>query len=698
MFKLTSPALFLLINTLLFPQPYQRELDIIPVSDVSGIIPSAFSGGHNNLEHQFVDIDGDGDLDIMYLDSDGTYGWFENTGTKFNPLFKYSMTEIPGLKFSYWYFFIDIDSDGDQDYFTANNDRISLYINEGTPMTPSYFLAKDTVKDNNGDPIFSEYSCNPVFVDIDNDQDYDFISGNTAGTLSYFENIGNSQNFNFKFITDFWQEIYIGPVSNNPLHGASSIDFVDIDDDGDQDLFWGDFFSKSLYVIENQGTANSADMIKVSDIYPVNSDSVYTSGFNMPRFADIDADGDFDLFVSVLYVSTVPQSIMFYENMGTAQSSNQIFQTNDYLKTLDVSNNSSPVFIDIDNDDDLDLFMGSSKYPLGSINFLENIGSKSNPSFYFADSLYFGITGGDLSVVPTFGDLDGDDDFDLVIGKFNGELDVYINSGSKTSAQYTSSFPLTDNFGDTIDVGISVSPFLFDIDGDLDLDLILGDYSGKFSFFRNTGSETTYEFTFQPLYFEGLDVGYGSTPFILDYNKDGIIDLFSGSSEGRFYYFRNDGSNLSPIWNELTDNFINDDFGGYSKPCFVDLDSDSDLDILLGNVKGGLYFYNNTDITNVVEENIAPVSNFEISTYPNPFNPETQIRLELQTGQDVEIEIFNLLGENVKHLFSGYISAGTKTFSWNAKNNSGITLPAGIYFIKVTSHETQKVLKLSFLK
>jgi hypothetical protein len=698
MFKLTSPVLFLLINTLLFPQPYQRELDIIPVSDVSGIIPSAFSGGHNNLEHQFVDIDGDGDLDIMYLDSDGTYGWFKNTGTKFNPLFKYSMTEIPGLKFSYWYFFVDIDSDGDQDYFTANNDRISLYINEGTQMIPSYFLAKDTVKDNNGDPIFSEYSCNPVFVDIDNDQDYDFISGNTAGTLSYFENIGNSQNFNFKFITDFWQEIYIGPVSHNPLHGASSIEFVDIDDDGDQDLFWGDFFSKSLYVIENQGTANSADMIKVSDIYPVNSDSVYTSGFNMPRFADIDADGDFDLFVSVLYVSTVPQSIMFYENMGTAQSSNQIFQTNDYLKTLDVSNNSSPVFIDIDNDDDLDLFMGSSKYPLGSINFLENIGSKSNPSFYFADSLYFGITGGDLSVVPTFGDLDGDDDFDLVIGKFNGELDVYINSGSKTSAQYTSSFPLTDNFGDTIDVGISVSPFLFDIDGDLDLDLILGDYSGKFSFFRNTGSETTYEFTFQPLYFEGLDVGSGSNPFILDYDKDGINDLFSGSSEGRFYYFRNDGSNLSPIWNELTNNFINDDFGGYSKPCFVDLDSDSDLDILLGNVKGGLYFYNNTDITNVVEENIAPVSNFEISTYPNPFNPETQIRLELQTGQDVEIEIFNLLGENVKHLFSGYIPAGTKTFSWNAKNNSGITLPAGIYFIKVTSHETQKVLKLSFLK
>ena len=67
------------------------------------------------------------------------------------------------------------------------------------------------------------------------------------------------------------------------------------------DLFWGDFFSNSLYYIENQGTPTSPDMLRVSDVYPMNPDSVNTSGFNMPRFSDIDADGDFDLFVSVLY-------------------------------------------------------------------------------------------------------------------------------------------------------------------------------------------------------------------------------------------------------------------------------------------------------------------------------------------------------------------------------------------------------------
>jgi len=697
-FKLTLPVLFLLINTFLFPQSYQRELDIIPVSDASGLIPNTFSGGHNNLEHQFVDIDGDDDLDIFYLDSDGTFGWFENVGSKFNPDFEYSMSEIPGLNFLHWYYFVDIDADGDQDYFTANNDQMSLYLNAGTPTSPNFYLAQDTVKDNNGSPIFSEFSCNSAFVDIDNDQDYDFISGNTAGTLSFYENIGTPQNFNFKLITTVWQDIIIiGGRPDNTLHGASSIEFVDIDGDSDLDLFWGDFFSKSLYVIENQGTPNIPEMELISDIYPVNSDSVFTSGYNMPRFADIDFDGDYDLFVSVLYDPTVPQSLMYYENTGTPQIANQILITDDYLKTLDVGNNSSPVFVDIDDDDDLDLFVGSLNNPLGTISFLENTGSTFNPAFNFTDSIYFGITEV-LILVPTFGDIDGDEDFDLIVGKLNGKLDLYINSGNKTSPQFSNSIPVVDNLGDEIDAGTSSVPLLFDIDNDSDPDLIIGAFSGAFKFYRNTGNNSNYQFTFEPQYFGILDVGSISTPFILDYNLDGIYDLFSGNGEGEFYFFQNNGTNLVPVWSEITNDFLSVNFGGDSKPLFVDLDGDTDLDILLGNVKGGLYLYNNTKISNVKEEKITPVSNFEISSYPNPFNPETQIRLELQVGQNIKIDVYNLLGENVKNLFSGYIPAGVKSFSWNAKNNSGITLPAGTYFVLVSSHETQKVLKLSFLK
>ena len=696
-FRLSLPLLFAILSINSFPQPYQRELNLIPVSDPEGLIDNIFSGGHNNLEHQFIDIDDDGDLDIFYLDSDKTFGWFENTGTKFNADYKYSLNLPAGLHFSNWFYFVDMDADNDLDYFTGNGDLMSYYRNDGNATSPVFVLAIDTVYDNLGNPIFSEFSCNPIFVDIDGDGDFDFINGNTAGTLAYYENIGTSENFNLKFITDFWQNIYIGPPSINPLHGASSIDFVDIDDDNDLDLFWGDFFSYSLYEIENQGTATNPDMKRISDVYPVNADSIYTSGYNMPRFPDIDADGDYDLFVSVLYDPTVPQSLMYLRNNGTPQVANHQLITTDYLKTLDVGNNSSPVFVDIDNDNDLDLFLGSQKNPNGSINFLENTGSANNPSFFFADSFFFNITG-DLNIAPSFGDIDNDGDYDLLVGQFNGTLSLYLNSGTPSSPIFTDSILVINNSGDPIDVGSTAIPYFIDIDNDSDLDLVIGAFNGKFYLYENTGTVFSYQFTQNSSYFAGLDVGDNSAPFLFDYNKDGALDLFSGNRNGLFFYYRNDGSNSSPIWAEVTNKFIDADFGGNTFPCFVDIDNDSDIDLILGNVKGGLYFYINTDISNIVTRERKQPSDFEVKAFPNPFNPETQIKLQLPVGKNVTVEIFNLLGERVKTLYKGYLATGSHTFTWNAKNNSGLTLPAGIYLILVTSIEVQKVIKIVFLK
>jgi hypothetical protein len=668
------------------------------VSDVEGLLNNTFSGGHNNLEHQFVDIDGDDDFDIFYLDSDQTFGWFENTGDKFDADFKYSLTNPNGLFFSDWFYFVDIDADSDLDYFTGNGDVFSFYKNGGSPNSPIFTLTKDTVKDYLGSTMNSEYGSNPIFVDIeDADGDYDFISGNSAGTLKYYRNIGTPETYSFEFITDEWQNIIIIGGGDDPLHGASSIEFADIDDDSDLDLFWGDFFSKSIYVIENFGSPSVPHMQRVSNIYPVNADSIYTSGFNMPRFTDIDADGDLDLFVSVLYDPTVPQSLMLLRNNGTPQTANHQLITNDYLKTLDVGNNSAPVFIDIDNDDDLDMFIGSLKNPIGSINFLENVGTSSIPDFLLVDSTYFNITS-DLSVTPSFGDIDNDGDYDLLIGRFNGTLSLYINSGTPAIPLFTTNFDLQNNNGEIIDVGSTSVPFLIDVDNDNDLDLIIGGFNGKFNFYENTGGPSTYEFTVSGSYFDTMDIGDNSTPFLFDYDENGTLDLFSGNRKGDFFYFRNDGSNTVPIWTLVTNKLLPDNFGGNTFPCFVDIDNDTDMDLILGNVKGGLYLYINYEISGINEGKITPVNNFEISAYPNPFNPETKVRLELSIGQDLKINVFNLLGEKVKTIFDGYIKAGTSTFNWDAKNNSGLTLPAGIYFILVSFKEAHKVIKVAFLK
>ena len=318
-------------------------------------------------------------------------------------------------------------------------------------------------------------------------------------------------------------------------------------------------------------------------------------------------------------------------------------------------------------------------------------------NFLLVDSTYFNITS-DLSVTPSFGDIDNDGDYDLLIGRFNGKLSLYINSGTPATPLFTTNVDLQNNNGEIIDVGSTAVPFLIDVDNDNDLDLIVGGFNGKFNFYENTGSPSTYEFTANSFYFDTLDIGDNSTPFLFDYDENGTLDLFSGNRKGDFFYFRNDGSNTVPIWTLVTNKLLPDNFGGNTFPCFVDIDNDTDTDLLLGNVKGGLYLYNNSEISGIDEGKITPVNNFEISAFPNPFNPETKVRIELSVGQDLEIDVFNLLGEKVKTIFNGYIKAGSRTFSWDAKNNSGLTLPAGIYFILVSSKEEQKVIKVAFLK
>ena len=697
---LRNKILALTLTSLLFfaaadicSQPFHRELNLIPVSDGSGLIKNIFSGGHNNLEYQFVDIDNDEDLDIFFLDSDKTFGLFENIGNKFNPEYKYLINKPNNLFFSNWFYFVDIDNDNDFDYFTGNNDQISYYQNNGSINSPSFILVQDTVWDDTGQPIYSEFGSNALFADIDNDDDLDFFSGNSAGTVKFYENIGTQTNFNFKFITNEWQNLYIvGTLAENSLHGASSLDFIDINDDDDLDLFWGDFFSNSLYFIENQGNSISPDMQKISDVYPINSDSVNTSGFNMPRFTDIDSDGDYDLFVSVLYDPTVPQSLMFYENTGNAQSANHILRTNDFLKTLDVGNNSSPVFVDIDNDGDLDLFIGSFNNPNGSIHFLENTGTVSNPSFYYSDSQYFNIMS-DLVVTPAFGDLDNDGDYDLLAGKLNGTIDFYLNNGTPVSANFQNSILLRNNNDDSIDVGSSSSPFLMDVDGDSDLDLAIGGFNGKLSFYENTGNPASYEFTSNPAYFGTLDIGDNSTPFFIDYNEDDVLDLFSGSRNGEMFYFRNDGNNISPIWSLITNQFIPENFGGNTFPCFFDIDNDTDSDLFLGNVKGGLYFYLNSMITSVAEWELTPVDNYSIAAFPNPFNPSTRIKYTIPDNGFVNLSVYNLLGEKIAQLVNEIKTAGEYESEFD-----GSGLASGVYIAKLVSNNNHHTIKMILTK
>lgn len=99
----------------------------------------------------------------------------------------------------------------------------------------------------------------------------------------------------------------------------------------------------------------------------------------------------------------------------------------------------------------------------------------------------------------------------------------------------------------------------------------------------------------------------------------------------------------------------------------------------------------------VVEESEL-IKNFSLSqNYPNPFNPETNISFTLQKSMEIQVEIYNTLGEKIITLVDGSFLAGNHSIKWNGSNQEGKAVPTGVYLYSlIADHNfiTKKMLLL----
>ncbi|NIM97071.1 MAG: T9SS type A sorting domain-containing protein [candidate division Zixibacteria bacterium] len=84
--------------------------------------------------------------------------------------------------------------------------------------------------------------------------------------------------------------------------------------------------------------------------------------------------------------------------------------------------------------------------------------------------------------------------------------------------------------------------------------------------------------------------------------------------------------------------------------------------------------------------------------YPNPFNPQTQLRYDLPASGQVELSVYNVLGQRVRVLVDEMQEAGRKSVIWDGKDGSGHEVASGIYFYKIKAENYQKTMKMVLLK
>lgn len=85
-------------------------------------------------------------------------------------------------------------------------------------------------------------------------------------------------------------------------------------------------------------------------------------------------------------------------------------------------------------------------------------------------------------------------------------------------------------------------------------------------------------------------------------------------------------------------------------------------------------------------------------SYPNPFNPQTTIKFELPVTVDVEISVYNSLGQLVRNLLSGEFTPGEHRIQWDGTNNFGKTCSSGIYYLQLSTSKSILTRKMVFLK
>ncbi len=577
------------------PSGYVQQIAPFPVEDATGTpYDHPFLGGLNVPRPQFVDIDADGDADLFIQEFSESVLFFENTSTPERTAWTWRSNQYRDLNIGEWYRFVDLDADGDVDLLTERKySHIQYYRNDGTPQQAAFTLAVDTLRDVSGEPVFADRQNIPNVADIDCDGLPDLFIGRVTGTVMRYESVGMDDQHvpRFELVTERFEDIeIIGQVmggTGGTLHGANTMTFRDYDADGDVDLFWGDFFEPGLLLIENSGTCTTPDLRTPPTPFPLDN-PVETSGYNAPAFFDQDLDGDLDLIIGVLGGAFNPNRTSIGNLLLFEQTAPETYiqRTDRFLTQIDIGSESIPTFGDLDGDGDLDLLLANKIDPneaeSARIYHFANTGSATKPHFREMGNLAVEPS---YHYAPALGDLDADGDLDMIMGTWNAGLALYRNTGTATVPNF-----VAENLEYIrLTRGSNSIPALGDLDADGDLDLMIGETSGTLNYYQNIGTPQIPEFQLVSDKYLDADVGRRSAPTFHDLDGDEDLDMIVGTSKGELHHFENTGTAQAPSFADPV--LLDVPLQEYAIPVFTDLDQDGDADLILGGIGGGLRYF-----------------------------------------------------------------------------------------------------------
>ncbi|MEM0995998.1 MAG: FG-GAP-like repeat-containing protein [Bacteroidota bacterium] len=688
-----SCLVFLAFSVSLLPAQLLTRLDSIEVLENAVVLKNPFAGGFNNPQFSEIDLNGDNIMDLIVFDRNGeTLLPFLNGGTAGTIDYTYAPQYTASFPTGFKDFMItaDYNCDGKMDLFTASNNGMDVWENVTNGGALTFQLAIDTIKTDYGNGstlLFVPDTDVPALKDIDGDGDLDMLAFDPIGTFvewhknMYQENNGSCAGLDFVVADRCWgkfqenalsQDVSLGiscrtavgntatDLNSGGVHAGSTLALFDEDADGDYEMVLGDLLFDGLTYLRNGGTPNAAVIDSASPLFPQYDTPVRVHVFPAGFFLDVDNDNKEDMLVAPngLSVSINYESIWFYKNIASGPGVQLNRQSTVFLQNemVDVGLGAYPVLFDYNADGLSDLLIGNFTQKLtnttvnSGLALYENIGTATDPRFELVTRDYGNFTAlfnpQVFGMTPTVGDLDGDGDVDLIVGDADGKLNYFENTaGSGQTAIFSS---VVANYK-SIDVGQFSSPCLVDMNRDGLLDLVIGETGGNLNYFENIGTASQPDFASTPNddTWGGVDVepvcctGF-SIPFVFENPASGKYDLLVGSEKGDIFYYRNIEDSLGTNFALNTGTFAGLREGGRTAITGGDINADGVADWIVGNVRGGIAIFSGESPLTSSAQPVRPVA--EVQLYPNPSRGELNLDYKVKAGEKFSIMITDLNG------------------------------------------------------
>jgi hypothetical protein len=531
----------------------------------------------------------------------------------------------------------DIDGDGKDDVIVADNygaNGFFYYYNSSSPSSITFTRLQ--YWENPFQFISFPTASAPAFSDFDGDGDLDMLVGSSDGTFRYYRR--NSVYTNpFTLQTGAWDG---ATKAGNPLNavdvGAFATPvFTDLDNDGDNDLIIGSSYlpaNKSIHYYINDGSGNFTPGV-LTGINP-NLDEV------SPTVMDVDGDGAKDIVIGA-----ADGNVYFFKRIGATTFEEQTGGANPFA-TVNKGIISSPAAADFDNDGDQDLVLGAQHVDFDLFYFENKGNGVFEEKISFANP-FGGVTVG-VDATPHLADIDNDNDLDMIIGNSRNEIKYLRNDAGQfveVSAHPFVGLTVEDKF----------TPSFIDIDGDGDKDLVGSayNYTNTFiEFFRNDGGVYVHQTPLTGFFPTAISADEGHADFA-DIDNDGDFDFFisdgtsSWTNGDHFFirFFKNTGTAVTPVFTEMTGSqnplaLVSEEFVLF--PRMIDIDHDGDLDAIIGEGGGVVEMSDGNEYS--LYENIGTASspNFRyrgdlLEQGNNPFKPSSTFG---DIDNDGDLDIF----------------------------------------------------------